>query len=168
MSDTIRIWTPAGFVENDSWEAYAEDAPVKAKTIVPLGVFLALDDKGKGAVRAVRIDPADKAQAIEPWLKQLELVAVNFPAFNDGRAFSHASLLRDRLGFTGEIRAVGDVLIDQIAFMLRCGIDSFAVTNPVAIARLGEKRLGEVANYYQPTARASATPGGYSWRRRAG
>lgn len=167
MSDIIRIWTPAGFVENDRWESYEEGAPVTGNTIVPLSVFLVLDEKAKGAVRALRLDPADKTQTVEPWLSQLQLIAVNFPAFNDGRAFSHASLLRDRLGYEGEVRAVGDVLIDQVAFMLRCGIDSFAVTNPVAIARLAERHLGEVTNYYQPTVRASAVSGGYSWRRKA-
>jgi uncharacterized protein (DUF934 family) len=93
------------------------------------------------------------------------LVAVAFPAFNDGRSFSHASLLRSRLGFAGEIRAVGDVLIDQIPLMLRCGIDSFAVTNATAIKRLSEGRLPGIDNHYQPTAKPSANTNSYSWRR---
>ncbi len=164
---TIRVWTPAGFAENDPWETLADGAPVTSRSIVPLGAFHALDDAAKGRVRALRIDPADKVEMIGPWLSRFELVAVSFPAFNDGRAFSHATLLRERLGYGGEIRAVGDVLIDQVAFMLRCGIDSIAVANPVAIARLQQGQLGEVANYYQPTARASAPEGGYSWRRKA-
>ena len=115
----------------------------------------------------VLIKPADDVLKLEPYLYRLEIVAVAFPAFNDGRAFSHASLLRSRLNFTGEVRAVGDVLIDQIPLMLRCGIDSFAVTNATALKRLAENRLPGIANHYQPAARASADVGSYSWRRRA-
>jgi uncharacterized protein (DUF934 family) len=109
--------------------------------------------------------PADNVKALAPHLDKIALVAVSFPAFNDGRAFSHASLLRERLGFEGEIRAVGDVLIDPLPLMLRVGINSFAVTNPVAIRRLEEGRLPGIDNHYQPTARKSDDPKSYSWRR---
>lgn len=80
--------------------------------------------------------------------------------------FSHASLLRSRLGFTGEVRAVGDVLIDQVPLMLRTGFTSFAVTNQTAIRRLSENRLPAIDVYYQPTARAATGNETYSWRRR--
>ncbi len=68
---------------------------------------------------------------------------------------SHASLLRDRLGYANELRAVGDVLIDQVPLMLRCGFDSFAVSNATALKRLAEKRLPGIDVHYQPAARAS-------------
>jgi uncharacterized protein (DUF934 family) len=58
---------------------------------------------------------------------QLPLIAIDFPKFADGRGYSSARLLRDRLGYEGELRAVGDVLRDQLFYMLRCGIDSFAL-----------------------------------------
>ena len=90
---------------------------------------------------AVLVEPADDVSKLAPHLDRLALVAVAFPAFNDGRAFSHAALLRTRHGYRGEIRAVGDVLIDQIPLMLRCGIDSFAVSDAVALKRLEEGRL---------------------------
>lgn len=54
-----------------------------------------------------------------------ELIALDFPAFKDGRCYSHARLLRERYDYQGELRAVGDVLRDQLFFMKRCGIDSF-------------------------------------------
>ena len=95
------------------------------------------------------------------------LVAVSFPAFSDGRGFSHASLLRTRLNYQGELRAVGDVLIDQVPLMLRCGIDSFAVTNATALQRLEEGRLPGIDVHYQPTARPAEPGEGYSWRRRS-
>lgn len=58
---------------------------------------------------------------------ELVLIAIDFPKFSDGRGYSSARLLRDRLEYQGELRAVGDVLRDQLFYMLRCGIDSFAL-----------------------------------------
>ena len=62
-------------------------------------------------------------------LDHFPLIALEFPAFTDGRCYSHARLLRDRYGYRGELRAVGDVLRDQLFFMRRCGIDSFELRN---------------------------------------
>ena len=74
---------------------------------------------------AVRIEPGDDARALLPYLDRLALVEVNFPAFGDGRGYSSARILREA-GYLGELRAVGDVLVDQLAYMRRCGFDSFA------------------------------------------
>ncbi len=73
---------------------------------------------------AVRIEPGDDARALLPHLGQIKLVEVNFPAFGDGRGYSSARVLREA-GYEGEMRAVGDVLVDQIAYMKRCGFDAF-------------------------------------------
>lgn len=162
-----RIWKPGGFVDADGFEPLEEGATVTSTAIVPLKVFAALDDAQKAVVRAIRVEPDDDVAMLDGWLEKLSLIAVSFPAFSDGRAFSQATLLRDRSGFTGEIRAVGDVLIDQVAYMIRCGIDSVAVDNAVAIARLEQGRLGAVPEYYQPTVQDAPHPGGYSWRRQS-
>lgn len=74
---------------------------------------------------AVRIEPGEDARALIPHLDQIALVEVNFPAFGDGRGYSAARILREA-GYTGELRAVGDVLVDQLAVMRRCGFDAFA------------------------------------------
>jgi uncharacterized protein (DUF934 family) len=74
---------------------------------------------------AVRIEPCDDARALIPHLAQLRLVEIAFPKFRDGRGYSSAAILR-QAGFAGEIRAVGDVLVDQLGFMRRVGFDSFA------------------------------------------
>nr|WP_246021566.1 DUF934 domain-containing protein [Alteraurantiacibacter aquimixticola] len=74
---------------------------------------------------AVRIEPGDDARDLLPHLERLALVEVNFPVFGDGRGYSAARILREA-GFTGELRAVGEVLVDQIAYMRRCGFDAFA------------------------------------------
>lgn len=60
-------------------------------------------------------------------LEQLPLIAIDFPKFTDGRGYTSARLLRDRFGYKGELRAIGDVLRDQLFYMARCGIDSFAL-----------------------------------------
>lgn len=58
-------------------------------------------------------------------LENFKMIALDFPVFKDGRSYSHARLLRDRFGYTGELRAVGDILRDQLFFLRRCGFDSF-------------------------------------------
>ena len=73
---------------------------------------------------AVRIEPGDDARDLLPHLERVALVEVNFPAFGDGRGYSSARILREA-GYDGELRAVGDVLVDQLAYMRRCGFDAF-------------------------------------------
>ncbi|PZN94155.1 MAG: oxidoreductase [Alphaproteobacteria bacterium] len=94
--------------------------------IAPLADFLA-----GGNFAAVRIDPGEDARDLVPHLGRLKLVEVAFPKFRDGRGYSSARILREA-GFTGEIRAAGDVLVDQIEFMRRVGFDSFAPDKPLA------------------------------------
>lgn len=98
---------------------------------------------------AVRLEPGDDARDLLPHLARLQLIEVNFPVFGDGRGYSAARILREA-GYQGEIRAVGEVLVDQIAFMRRCGFDSFAPDVPLdpADADNAFKRYEQV---YQPT-----------------
>ena len=79
---------------------------------------------------AVRIEPGDDARALIPHLDRLRLVEINFPVFGDGRGYSAARILREA-GYDGEMRAVGDVLVDQVAYMRRCGFDAFAPDKPL-------------------------------------
>lgn len=162
-----KIWKETGFVEGDGWVIETDE--VKAaegqKPVLGLDAFLNAVAETNDVGLGVLIAPADDVRKLEPYLARIDLIAVAFPAFNDGRGFSHATLLRERLGYKGEIRAVGDVLIDQVPLMLRTGFDSFSVSNAVAQRRLAENCLTGVAQRYQPTARASGTTGGFSWRR---
>ena len=91
-------------------------------------------------------------------------MALAFPAFNDGRSFSKAELLRSRYHFEGAVRATGQVLVDQLPHMLRLGFDEFEVSHPVLIARLEAGRTGGMPLYYQPTAKPGKGQK-YSWRR---
>ncbi|CDO36186.1 MULTISPECIES: DUF934 domain-containing protein [Novosphingobium] len=79
---------------------------------------------------AVRIEPGDDARDLLPHLDRIALVEVNFPAWTDGRGYSSARILREA-GFTGEIRAVGDVVIDMLSHLKRCGFDAFAPDKPL-------------------------------------
>ncbi len=89
-------------------------------------------------------------------LSRFSLIALDFPAFKNGRGYSSARLLRQRYGFAGEIRAVGDVLRDQIAFMARCGIDSFSVADSFPIEAWPEI-MGEMSHVYQGAADGQET-----------
>jgi len=79
---------------------------------------------------AVRIEPGDDARALLPHLGRIALVEVNFPVFGDGRGLSAARILREA-GYAGELRAVGDVLVDQLSNLRRCGFDGFAPDKPL-------------------------------------
>ncbi|MBO9582275.1 MAG: DUF934 domain-containing protein [Sphingobium sp.] len=79
---------------------------------------------------SVRIEAGDDVRRLIPMLDRLRLVEIDFPKFRDGRGFSSARILREA-GFKGEIKATGDVLVDLIFFMQRCGFDSFAPEQPL-------------------------------------
>jgi len=98
---------------------------------------------------AVRVEPGDDARALIPQLDQIALVEVNFPAFGDGRGYSSARILREA-GYTGELRAVGDVLLDQLAYMRRCGFDAFEPDAPIA-EDAAHEALGRWPEVYQAT-----------------
>ena len=97
---------------------YRDDEPVDHPAVT---VDSFLDQTN---ANAVRIEPGDDARELIPHLGRLALVEVNFPAFGDGRGYSSARVLREA-GYEGELRAVGDVLVDYLAYMRRCGFDAF-------------------------------------------
>ena len=74
---------------------------------------------------AVRLEPDEDARLLIPHLDRLALIEIAFPKYRDGRGYSSARILREA-GYKGELRAQGDVLVDQMLFMKRCGFDSFA------------------------------------------
>lgn len=106
------------------------DDSVHDEPAVTLDAFL-----GQSNATAVRIESGEDARALLPHLDRLSLVEVSFPKFRDGRGYSTARILREA-GYRGELRAQGDVLVDQIPLMRRCGFDSFAPDAPVDAAVL--------------------------------
>jgi uncharacterized protein (DUF934 family) len=115
-------------IVDDAWHLVKDDEAVGAYAIVSLARWNAERETLKAAGHPVGVvlrsseSPADLAD-----LHALALVAVDFPAFTDGRGYTSARLLRSRFGYRGEIRAVGDVMRDEMFLMSRCGITSFAV-----------------------------------------
>lgn len=82
----------------------------------------------------VLLGPDDEPEEMFPWIDRVPLIALQFPSFRDGRAYSQANLLRTRYRFKGDLRAVGDVLRDQLALMRHCGFSSFAVREDKSVA----------------------------------
>ena len=99
---------------------------------------------------AVLIEAGDDARDLLPYLDRLQLVVIDFPRFRDGRGYSSARILREA-GYTGEIRAVGDVLVDQIWHMRRCGFDSFEPDSPLD-PKVVEESLSRYEFVYQSAA----------------
>ena len=131
-----------------------DDAPAKLRfrndtpddgPLVPLADFL-----GDSNAAAVRLDPADDARQLIPVLGRVRLIEVAFPKYRDGRGYSSAKILREA-GYTGELRAAGDVLLDQIVFMRRVGFDSFAPAQPLDEDRVAEA-LARFPFVYQKSA----------------
>ena len=123
----------AGKALEDDWQRIAEPDP--GQTLPEGDLILPLDywrnnrealSRHVGRI-AVCLNGDDSLDDVSNALDQFELVALEFPKFTDGRSYSHARLLRDRFGYRGEIRAVGEVLRDQLFFMQRCGIDAYQV-----------------------------------------
>jgi len=93
---------------------------------LPLADYLELGAAAREGL-GVRLGPVDEPEALSPYLDRLPLIAVEFPSFKDGRGFSTAFLLRSRFGYRGDLRAVGDVLVDQLWFLRRVGFSSFVL-----------------------------------------
>ncbi|MEN9289915.1 MAG: hypothetical protein RL317_1538, partial [Pseudomonadota bacterium] len=102
---------------------------------------------------AVRLEPDEDARLLIPHLDRLALVEVAFPKFRDGRGYSSARILREA-GYTGELRAAGDVLVDQIAFLRRCGFDSFLPDAPLD-PEVVDASLNRYGHAYQAAADAA-------------
>ena len=105
------------------------EVPAAGDVIVPVAVWQARRDAmlARPGARGVWLDSSEAPETIAGDLEHFALVAVNFPKFGDGRGFSTARLLRERYRFAGELRAIGDVLRDQLLFLEQCGFDAFAL-----------------------------------------
>jgi phosphoadenosine phosphosulfate reductase len=155
-NETAKLWKDGAFQVNP-WRDWPEDGALEplepfADALVPLARFVADPDvflARKGRL-GVRVAPGEDVTALAGYLGHIALIALDFPSFADGRNYSAARLLRERLGYDGEIRAGGDVLSDQIALMRRCGIDAFLVSHGPTQEALRAGRIAEVRHYYQP------------------
>ncbi len=162
------LWRREGFVE-DKWAFLGDEAslPEEGAIVVSLKRWLAEREalvSHAGPV-GVAVEAGADAQAHLSDLTNRPLVALAFDKFADGRSFSYARILRDRLRFGGELRAIGDVLIDEIPLMLRCGFDSFEVANAPTLHALQAGRLGSPLHYQPSSAHDEAHEGTRPWLR---
>lgn len=141
-----------GAAVQDPWFAATTEADLdrSGPLLVPLDLWQAHRARliGRVGPLGVRLASAESPALVADDLDRLDLIALEFPKFTDGRAYSYARLLRERFGFTGEVRAVGHVLRDQIAFLLRCGFDALEVDDRAAAG--WETATTAFSAWYQP------------------
>jgi len=144
-----------GQIVQDRYHYLADDEsiPERVPVIVPARRFLADADalSRRDGSLGVAWPNDHRIAELAPWLGHLALVALQFPKFRDGRAYSQARLLRETYGFRGTLRATGDVLRDQFHFLIRAGFDSFEVKKP-ADASAFVQAASRYSVVYQPTA----------------
>ena len=141
-------------IENDWVFVVDENADLASmdRVTVSLGFYIKHAEAlmQRNAPIGVRLTPADDPSTLLPYLDRITLIEISFPQYTDGRGYSQAQLLRRRYGYSGELRAVGHVLRDQILYMNRSGFDGFETTR----ARLSGivEALSEYSAFYQPAA----------------
>ncbi len=147
------LWKSGAFVE-DGWQIVpdGEPLPADAPAVVSLKRWREERDTlaGRNAPLGLVIEPGSVWTDILADLPRFPLIVVTIPKYADGRAFSIARLLRERDGYTGEIRATGHYIIDQVPLMMRVGIDSFATDDPILVAAFQKGEWPEVPHYLQP------------------
>jgi uncharacterized protein (DUF934 family) len=128
MPTLIKLQAGRAILANDAFTHVDDDQSLPpGDVIISLTRFQADGERllGEGRAVGVRLEPNEEAEALAYDLPRLALVALAFPKFRDGRQYSNGRVLRERFGFKGELRAVGDVLREQAGFMIRCGFDAF-------------------------------------------
>lgn len=165
----MALFKNGGFAD-DVWMILApgDTVPPTGHVILSREQWLAQRDglTGFGAPLGLRLEPGVDIEPILPDLPRFALVALAFPKFSDGRAFSTANILRSEHGFKGEIRAVGEVLFDQLQLMQRCGFDAFEILHEPTLRALQGGRNPGVNNFYQPGQGPEIPAGTRPWARK--
>lgn len=150
----MRLYKNSAFVD-DAW-AHVGDTdslPVDGHAIVSLKRWRTEQAQlaGLGVPLGLKVDAGEAVDPATDDIARLAVIALAFPKFSDGRSYTKARSLREQLGFRGELRAVGDVLLDQIPLMLRCGFDAFEISNEPTQRALARGHVPAINETYQPT-----------------
>ncbi len=138
---------------DDSWSLIRDienTAPIpNGDVILPLAFWQVNRDELLKSKKehAVWIDGSTETESLLTDIESFAIIALDFPVFKDGRSYSHARLLRERYKYEGELRAIGDVLQDQLFFMERCGIDCFQIRDDKDIEKALEGFKGFSTSY---------------------
>lgn len=149
IKDGLIVENTWAFIAKPDGDAAVVEVPA-GQVIIPVNVWLA--QKETLQVRTdigVWLDSDEGAELIGAEANRFPVIGVNFPLFMDGRAFSSARLLRERYGFTGELRAVGNFIRDQLCYLRRCGVNAFAFANSEINLEEAVKSLQDLQEYYQ-------------------
>ena len=129
------------------------------------------DRRGDGGLPdklGLRLEPGLDIENAGLEVAGISLIELSFPKFTDGRGYSMGWLLRRRLGYQGEMRAVGDVLFDQMQLMVRCGFDAFEIVDPATLRLLESGRsVTTIDRFYQPGLEPEIPAGTRPWARRS-
>ncbi len=143
-----------GALTDDPWITVEDDTPVPGDTrvLVSLERWQAEREEliGRNCPIGIVLRSDQSPALIAEDLSRFDVIAIEFPAFKDGRGFSYGRLLRERLGYQGEVRAVGHIIRDQFLFLARCGFDAVDVGDRYTDEDWAEA-LGEQAVFYQST-----------------
>lgn len=165
------IYKDGTFVEENWARVDAETGTaVVGDALVPQTLFLEAADAylSRDGETAVLVEAGDDVELIRPYLDRLAYVAVDFPSFADGRGFSAARVLREHLGYEGDIRAAGKYILDQVPLARRCGVSSFEISKPEVLKALKAGEWPEVTKYLQPVGTVDEIPvGTRPWARRS-
>ncbi len=149
-----------GKLVDDPWVALPDDVPLPPADSVIVSLARWRAERGelsqRGRALGIRLCSDESPAEIADDLQHFELIALEFPVFRDGRAYSYARLLRERYGYAGELRAVGDVLLEQLLFLHRCGFNAFEIESENALDDW-ITATSEIGVWYQPTADGRAT-----------
>lgn len=166
----LTLFKDGAFVA-DPFRAWAEgDDPASVRyTHVPLPVFLEHHEAilSNPHPLGLLVSPGDNVELVQGDLGRFASIAINFPAFGDGRGYSSSRLIAERYGYKGELRAVGDVLHDQISHMRRCGMTAFVVKHEPTRKALEAGKLALVDIFYQPVGLTEVPLGTRPFLRRA-
>jgi uncharacterized protein (DUF934 family) len=149
----IRVEGGKARIATDSFVAVADDAALPEGAVtVSLARFQKERDQllARNTPIGVKLQSSENPELLGDDVNRLSLVVLEFPKFRDGRAFSWARMLRTRLGFTGEIRAVGDFLYDQVNYQRRVGFNAWEVREHFTV-EMFERAFHEMTNVYQPS-----------------
>ncbi|WP_158811560.1 DUF934 domain-containing protein [Beijerinckia sp. L45] len=155
-----------GTFPTDPWDQGLEgDA---RHCLLTLAEWLERRDAGQSlpSPLGLALEPGFAVEGLHEHVQHIDLITIAFPKFTDGRGYSMAWLLRSRLGYKGELRAVGDVLFDEMQFMVRCGFDAFDIADPDTLRLLKEGRRGAFDRFYQPGLEPEIPEGTRPWARR--
>ena len=143
-----------GAFVDDRWRRLADDDPAPESDAVIVSLARWRADRalaGRNGPLGLALRNSEAVRPLADELHRFELIALEFPKFTDGRAYSQARLLRERLGFAGELRATGQVLPDQLLLMRRCGFDAFEIAKGAPL-ETWQRALESFSVFYQPAA----------------